>query len=177
MNRTDTLLSFNANRGTDSYSQLPQVLFPLAYNIREYSFFRVEGLVGKSLDSGKHTIDQLREVLRKFNIALRVVAVDISCVFKLHSRLSAKSGTVTVDISSLSKLYGLERMGCLQPGHTLVIIYTGVDEQIELSECRKDITPEITKNTIVGDFTLPYRLTEEFLASFQHLKGIIDIHI
>lgn len=249
MNRTDTLLSFNANRGTDSYTQLPQVLFPLAYNIREYSFFRVEGLVGK----GQSNINQLLEVLRKFNIALSVVKVDVSCVLQLKNRtingvvtdekgnvlngavVSVKEkntatntnnngyyevqvdGVVTLLVSLvgyitqeievgledkvnislysnqkrsgtimkiesknpnvLSKLYGLERVNCLQPGHTLVILYTGVDEQIELSECRKDITPEITKNTIVGDFTLPYRLTEELLASFQHLKGIIDIHV
>ncbi len=239
MNRINTLLSFNANRGTDSYSRLPQVLFPLAYNIREYSFFRVEGLVGKKIKKDANSlvyqpvIAHLLEIINKYNLCIDVLAVDVAwygvkgtrkisgIITDTHGQAlpgvtvlvkGTATGTntdidgkfsievrdeavlvfsyigyttqevslgleTTIEIqlletiptantvtkvgskspNVLSKLKGLDRIGGVLQGQTLVILYTSKDEQIELSECRKDKTPEVNAYTIVGDMTLPFR--------------------
>lgn len=257
MNRVNTHLSFNANRGTDSYSRLPQVLFPLAYNIREYSFFRVEGMVGKKLKYDDKSliyrpiVYHLLEIIKKYNLCIDVLAVDVSWpglgrrkvagsvtddqgspLSGVSVRIKGGSSGIITDVegkfevevegnavlafsqsdyipleisigaettveallftappppppandaikvgplypNAISKLAGLERMGGVQPGQTLVLLYTSKDdnagkkdkngnplppgEQIELSECRRDVTPEVEQYTIVGDLTLPYR--------------------
>jgi hypothetical protein len=55
--RNNTILSYHAN----SYSSLPHITQPLAYNMDKYSFFRVEGHVGKTYDNAYTTIDNLRK--------------------------------------------------------------------------------------------------------------------
>lgn len=56
-NRNNAILSYHAA----SYSSLPHVIQPLAYNIDKYSFFRIEGHVGKTYDDAYTTIDNLRK--------------------------------------------------------------------------------------------------------------------
>ncbi|MCH5716206.1 hypothetical protein [Niabella hibiscisoli] len=56
-NRNNAILSYHAA----SYSSLPHITQPLAYNIDKYSFFRVEGHVGKTYDNAYTTIDNLRK--------------------------------------------------------------------------------------------------------------------
>ena len=56
-NRNNAILSYHAAL----YSSLPHITQPLAYNIDKYSFFRIEGHVGKSYDNAYTTIDNLRK--------------------------------------------------------------------------------------------------------------------
>lgn len=55
--RSNTILSYHAA----SYSSLPHITQPLAYNMDKYSFFRIEGHVGKPYDNAYATIDNLRK--------------------------------------------------------------------------------------------------------------------
>ncbi|MGN7784002.1 hypothetical protein ACTJIJ_05735 [Niabella sp. 22666] len=56
-NRNNAILSYHAAL----YSSLPHITQPLAYNIDQYSFFRIEGHIGKTYDNAYTTIDNLRK--------------------------------------------------------------------------------------------------------------------
>jgi len=157
LRQIDTLLSYNAHVGdsskpstdvvNDSYTSRVEVILPLAFNIEPYPFLKPEGHIGKHLTLVGNTFYlksfPLLEYLHKYNLCVDVVAV----------ALPGTGGGA--DIYNLSNLFGMEHRPALPQGYTLVLLYTGSDEQIELQECKKDTWPEIAKNTIVADFVLP----------------------
>ncbi len=147
--RIDRLVSYNANRQTDSYTDRPEVLFPLAYTLRERPFLRVEGHIGKTIDAPIPAPAQLAEIINKYNLGLEVLLVDIANAspLKLADLLKALNDR---------NLFGLDHQNGGLGGQTLVLCYTSQAEQLELNECKKDDTPEIAPNTIVADFTLPF---------------------
>jgi hypothetical protein len=160
LRRMDTLLSYNAHEGdedksstdviNDSYSTRTEVLMPLAFNFEPNHWLRVEGHIGKTIvftgDSKDFYLEgfDLEQYLLKYNLCVDVIAVNI------HSATNKER---------LPYLTGLEHRPALQQGHTLVLIYTDTDEQIELHECSRTDRAEIKANTIIGDFVLPYRFT------------------
>lgn len=161
LRRTDTLLSYNAFGGdddkpstdvvNDSYSHRQEVLMPLAFNFEPCHWLRVEGHIGKTIFLGDGEVStfslagfDLWSYLQKYNILLDVIAVNIS----------------NADNSGwLQFTNGLEHRPALQQGQTLVLMYVGNPEQIELHECSRSDRPEIAAYTVVADFVLPYRFS------------------
>lgn len=159
LRRTDTHLSYNAFAGdedkpstdivNDSYSTRPEVLLPLAFDLEPRHWLRPEGHIGKkiNIEGIFFTLDgfDLGAYLQKYNLCVDIIAMQLSGV---------EDGA-----NPLEYIMGLEHRPALQQGHTLVLLYTGADEQIELQECRKTERPEVAAGTVVADFMLPYRFT------------------
>ena len=161
LRRVDTHLSYNAFDGdedkpstdiiNDSYSTRPEVLLPLAFNFEPRHWLRAEGHIGKGISLGDgesrtfwfNDFDLL-DYLQKYNIALDVIAVDLSTPYNKER---------------LQFMRGLEHRPAVQQGQTLVLMYVSSPEQIELHECSKTNRPEIGAYIIVADFVLPYRFT------------------
>lgn len=166
-NRTDRHLSYNAHPGDDSYTDHPDILFPLAFNIRPYPFLRVEGPIGRMISTQvtieSTVVEELREIIRKYNLCLEVLLVDINngknpetaTIINLN-KLLKKPDTLNNNQPINRDHLGLEHQNGGYAGQTLLLFYVSVAEQIELNECKKDKTAEISAGTIVADFTLPY---------------------
>lgn len=139
-NQADGLLSYHAYAGdeglpsmaiqNDSYTKHKEVLLPLAFHLKKYEYFRLEGFIGKV------KANLLFDFLRVYNLNIEVIAVEVN---------------------QLEHLIGLDRRTSIQQAQTLVLVFTNKDEQIELQECKKDETPEVRKDIIVADFWLPYK--------------------
>lgn len=138
----------------DSYSDRKEVLTPLAFNLREYPFLKLEGHIGKKIiteeTSKSFTIKSfpLAEYIAKYNLSLEVVAIKLP-----------KNGAY------LQELLGLEHRSAMEPAQTMVFLFVNygnmdqTGEQIEFTECKKDDTPEVFNNVILADFILPYRIS------------------
>lgn len=143
VHRIDEHRSYNAHPGdttkpitntiNDGYTSLEQTLYPLYFDLQEYPYMKVEGHIGKVVVPGSGTT--LPELWRN-NICMDVVAFPLA---------------ITGEI----KLNCLEHQSALQPGQTLVLLYTNDEERIDLNDCSTD--PVIAANTVVADFVLPYR--------------------
>lgn len=158
LRRIDTLLSYNAHDGdqdklstdavNDSYSTRPEVLMPLVYNLEPCHWLKVEGHIGRriNVEGPYFTVSgfDLGAYIQRYNLCLDVIAIS----------LMGSDANIALD-----KLMGLEHRPALQQGQTLVLLYTGMDEQIELQECKKTERPEVAAGTIVADFVLPYRFS------------------
>lgn len=179
-NRINRHLSYNAYRGDDSYTDQPDILFPLAFSLRQLPFLRVEGSIGRLItrseeiskpDGSTETVSlsliaEIREIIRKYNLCLEVIGVDISStssitesesVIKLATLLKKPDPVTGAPIDR--EALGLEHQNGGYAGQTLLLFFTSEPEQIELNECKKDKTPEIDAFTVVADFTLPYRFS------------------
>lgn len=163
LRHTDCLLSYNAYAGdpekpstdtvNDSYTNRIEVILPLAFNIEPYPCLRPEGYIGKRLTLTKDgaVINGfyfksfgLFEYLDKYNICVDVIAIGLP------------GGEQDL---SLNLLQGLEHRPVCSQGHSLVLFYVDSEtEQIELTECTKDVRPEISQYTVVADFILPFRI-------------------
>lgn len=168
-NRTDRHLSYNAHSGDDSYTDHPDILFPLAFNIRPYPFLRVEGHIGRTTERNytvkdatgnevsftSTVVEELEEIIGKYNLGLEVMSVDISKLIPPINQPTVPSELENF-LDRLNKLRGLEHQNGGYAGQTLLLFYVSAAEQIELNECKKDKTAEIPAGTIVADFTLPY---------------------
>lgn len=174
-NRIDRHHSYNASRDADSYTDQPEIRFPLLYHLREWPYFRVEGHLGKSLTrqvptdnntfSDVFITDDYYEVIQKYNLGLEVIAIDvddavspneINGVFPLSTL--TKTGPATAQTNA--KTIGLEHQPGLCAGQTWVLLFTSKGANIDLSECKKkEGTLEIAPNTVVADFILPYRFS------------------
>ncbi|MGX5820946.1 hypothetical protein ACWKWU_22300 [Chitinophaga lutea] len=160
LRRTDTHLSYNAYEGdsdkpstdtvNDSYSNRPEVLLPLAFDLEPYHWLRPEGHIGRLVelnpDNNTFMLEgcNLAEYIDKYNICLDVIACP----------LPGSDG-----VNPLQFLQGLEHRPALQQGQTLVLLFAASNEQIELAECRKTERPEVAERTVVADFVLPYRFS------------------
>ncbi|WP_373553307.1 hypothetical protein [Haliscomenobacter sp.] len=135
----------------DGYSSLDPTVYPLCFDLQGYPYLKVEGHIGKQLSwpNGNTSnfyftkIDFLKE-LKKSNFCLDVIALPLNMTTKPPS-------------FPLEELLGLEHQQSLIPGQTLVLIYTEVEETIDLKECNDD--PKIDPYVVVADFVLPYRYT------------------
>jgi hypothetical protein len=163
LRRIDTLLSYNAHPGddnkavtdaaNDSYTSRPEVLQPLVYNLEPYHWLRPEGHIGRRINiyNSYFRISgfDLGAYLQKYNLCVDVIAIP------LPGDNAATNGIP----SGLQYLMGMEHRPVLHQGQTLVLLYTGTDEQIELAECKKTERPEVSAGTVVADFVLPYRFS------------------
>jgi hypothetical protein len=158
MHRTKHIRSYNAIPDRDSYDAVkgnkyhPDTQYPLAFHLRQYTFLRAEGHIGKTVTLSpapelKPLLGLWGDLIRKYNLSLQVITIPVSQVPAFVSTYADTPGNVLH--------LGLEHVGGLAYGHTLVLVYADTDEQIELSECKKDQQPEVVKNTIVADFTIP----------------------
>ena len=161
LRRSDSLLSYNAYEGdpgkpstdtiNDGYSNRPEVLMPLVFDLEQYHWLRPEGHIGKRItvigpvgELGFYFKSfPLLESIIKYNLHLEVVAVGLP------------GGVAELNLENIP---GLEHRPAMQQGHTLVLFYVDSQtEQIELQECKKDVWPEISQYIVVADFVLPYR--------------------
>lgn len=147
------LHSYNAFKTNDSYVSQgagryhTDALYPLAFHLREYPFLRAEGHVGKLFDAA-NTVKDITATMQRDHIVFGVVAISTAEVNDFVN----KKPTNAARPPGL----GMEHVGGLEQGQTLVLVYAEADEQIELVECKKDTAPEIAAKTIVADFTIPY---------------------
>ncbi|GGN13270.1 hypothetical protein GCM10010967_56710 [Dyadobacter beijingensis] len=163
MHRTKHIRSYNAIPDRDSYTAVGEkkyhldAQFPVAFHLRQYPFLRAEGHMGKPVGlvqvpgavpaEFKADLKIWAELLRQQNLSLQVIGIPVSELPDFVSQFG--------DIPGNALHWGLEHIGGLAYGQTLVLVYTDTDEQIELSECKKDSDPEVAKNTIIADFTIP----------------------
>lgn len=153
MNRGRHLHSYNAFKNTDSYVFVNEgtyhtdALYPLAFHLREYPFLRVEGHIGKLFDPNE-TVKALAALMQRDHVVFSVVAVSTADVNDFVNKKPANA--------TRPPGLGMEHVGGLEQGQTLVLVYADADEQIELAECKKDSLPEVAARTIVADFTIPF---------------------
>jgi hypothetical protein len=161
MGQIARIRSYNGNKGRDSYTSYRDTLFPLAFHLRNEPFLRTEGHIGKQtdidvvLDPAKVSPDWAG-LLDRYNLTANILLVPVSQLRRFVqanalSPLQSQAGQNSV----LQSRIGLEHTGGIGQGQTLVLVYADSDEQIELSECKKDVLPEVKKLTIVADFTIP----------------------
>jgi hypothetical protein len=150
-NRNDQIYSYNVIMpDKDSYSQHIHVQYPWAFTLREFPFTRIEGAIGKIYETSKETVKQIIELVKKTNCCIDFAFIKVDANWFREN---------------IKFLNGLEHQSGALQGQTIVYLYVGLDEQIELNECKKDNAPEIVSGTIIADFTLPYRLSLENLSS------------
>jgi hypothetical protein len=153
MKRVRHLHSYNAFKNSDSYVFVNEgnyhtdALYPLAFHLREYPFLRVEGHVGKLFDTSE-TVKNFTALMQRDHVVFSVIAVSTA---DLNDFVNKKPANATRPPG-----LGMEHVGGLEQGQTLVLVYNEADEQIELAECKKDSVPEIAGRTIVADFTIPF---------------------
>lgn len=159
-NRIDRHRSYNASRDADSYTDRPEIRFPLLYNLRAFTRFRVEGQLGKEREAA---LTEAREVIRKYNLGLEVVAVDVDSNSPVTDEAKGIINLTTLLTDKTNQpLYsiGLEHESRLCAGQTWVFLFTSAGANIDLTECKKkEGTLEIAPNTVVADFVLPYRFS------------------
>lgn len=142
MHRTRHIRSYNAIEDGDSYTATPQGKFhkdsqyPLAYHLRQYPFLRAEGHIGKLFNTAT-TLNDWKNYIETHNLSVNVTAVALTNLKQFNDKNA-----------------GLEHIGGLAQGQTLVLVYADADEDIILDECKKP-TIEIKKGAIVADFTVP----------------------
>ena len=153
--------SYNAFKDPDSFASDKNALFPLAFNLRNYPFLKVEGHIGKKISFKEikaiqgipariiENLEVWHNLIWQYNLTMLVVAIPLSKLAK--NALDSKA------YSETAIGIGLEHIGGLEQGQTLVLVYEDNinGEQIELNECKKDKKPEIEPFTIVADFTVP----------------------
>jgi hypothetical protein len=166
--------SFNAFEGCDSYAFISKniidknyhkdALYPLAFNLRNYPFLRAEGHIGKLIQITKlgtstnvRLIDTIKAIIDKYNLTVNVVLVSTAAVGGLKDFIAKNQLSVANPNASLG--VGLEHIGGLEQGQTLVLVYAAAKEDIVIEECKKPID-EIEENTIVADFTIPMFFTK-----------------
>ena len=155
-NRIDRHHSYNANRGADSYTSRPEVRFPLLYELRAYPLLRVEGHLGRKIDTA---LADAREVISKHNLGIEVVAVNVD------EEMPVTESNLAFLLERFSPTdyrynLGLEHQPGICAGHTWVLLFTAKGANIDLTECKKrEGTLEIAANTVVADFVLPYRFS------------------
>lgn len=153
MKQVRHLRSYNAFKTSDSYVSQgagryhTDSLYPLAFHQREYPFLRAEGHVGKLFDA-TDTVSGIVGTTKRDHIVVGVVAISTA---EVNDYVNKKPTNAPRPPGQ-----GMEHLGGLAQGQTLVLVYADADEQIELSECKKDTVPEIAAKTIVADFTIPY---------------------
>lgn len=148
--------SYNAVADPDSFSSHRRALFPLAFQLRDLPFLRIEGHIGKKFLTSKNKPNfraQFINLIQKYNLSFDVLAINI------HELNLNKDGTGSYFEKFIRYLCGMEHKAGLYQGQTFVVLYAGRDEQLELDECKKDKDPEVKQYTIVADFTLPYRVS------------------
>lgn len=177
LNQADCHFSYNAHFDTpdlpstdvanDSYTQHEEIIMPLAFNIKNFEYFRIEGHIGKKVKvetktpgRGFHFIfyeerdnsekelvinqqNSLKTYLEVYNLDIEIIAINLKVI--------AGNDTFQLDIK------GIDHRPSIQQGQTLVLIYSSGSEQLELEECKKDEVPEIKANVILADFWLPYK--------------------
>ncbi|MEM7369910.1 MAG: hypothetical protein AAF587_14995 [Bacteroidota bacterium] len=132
---SDHHLSYHANEvvedmapyGLESYSDLPQVIDPLRFYLGEYSFFRIEGHIGR-----------LREE----------VGMDLQSIRRSHhlpfdfTFIQVDSLVTNGDGYAFSEeFWGMEHIGGVKEGGTFVLLFEPTDEG----------------DRVIADFALPYR--------------------
>jgi hypothetical protein len=168
----DHLLSYHANDSEDGYTEVPQVIHPLHYNLDAFDFYRIEGHIGRMVFDVKSNEEEIIEhgfesylkyLIQKYNLDFEVVFVGVeqltsSSLYPLKidedkeqetynhwTQLAADSNGLTLN------LLGMEHLAGVKKGGTLII----VSEQRE-----KIVEGEKKKVSVaIADFSLPYRLS------------------
>lgn len=152
-NKLDQIFSYNAISDADSYTHCRHVQYPMAYLLKEFPFTRVEGAIGKIYPKPGHQQNpfhtQIAELAKNTNC----------CIDFVFIKILPPTSPSNLFCNNIKYLNGLEHQNGALQGQTIVYLYVGSAEQIELNECKKDKTPEIVSDTIIADFTLPYRLS------------------
>jgi len=157
---TDHLLSYHANAAEDTYTELPQVVHPLHYNLEEFDFYRIEGHIGHpivkeisiKIDNQEILIEggvegYLNYIIEKYNLDFEIHKIRLSC---------NNSSTITIegqypmgDEESYNfwprnrHLLGMEHLAGVKKGGTFILLYQDLNG----------------KEVVVADFSLPYKIS------------------
>ena len=150
----DYLLSYHANDSEDGYTEVPQAVHPLHYNLDDFDFYRIEGHIGKLLDEkielqidgkpieiknttaipGAYIVEKyLNYLIQKYNLDFEVAFFDVKS-------LLTQTFLLEHHWSRTLNLLGMEHLAGVKKGGTFILLY---DE----------------KGKIIADFSLPYRLS------------------
>ncbi len=161
-NQEDHILSYHASFRESSYTQLPQVVHPFAYQIEDFDFYRIEGVLGKYLyptaaENGVQKIGVLPQLLsmrNRYNLSFDILKIPLSKFIELYNYLLYRKKDHTgfepqfLDQRLASPEYvqlfekrGMEHLGGVKRGGSFVLVY---DDQSG------------GENRIVADFCLPY---------------------
>jgi hypothetical protein len=162
--------SFNTINDIDTYSAERMTNTPIAFSLQQYPFVRVEGAIGRKYSNDTKRI--IQDLILNGNICIDVVFINIY----QEDYLTKNDATEAEWFKNNFKfLNGLEHKNGANHGQTMVFLYVGTDEQLELNECKKDGDPEIPELTIVADFTLPYRVSLETLNIVNRNIDILEL--
>ena len=175
MNRIDCHLSYNAHRGEDSYSHLRNVLFPLAYKLREYPFFRAEGHIGKKMQKVTQIVTRVNDREVK-NIELGTET--ISFEMKKGSETEKK----TIFLSEVKKINDKQinriKQVRIDRENNSVTIMTGECEIIILAiEEERDANGAVTNTTLKMELILPIEYIKEVKDKYNLCFDILAIDI
>ncbi len=142
----DRVLSYWA----EDYASLQFIKNPLEYSINKFGFLRIEGHIGKNLDSVEEFIEDLRidnNLPFKFiSLSLKpeVNLADMNDDFNFDFFTRKKNVNKKSFSNFLKKHTGLEHKGGVSKGGTFILVY---EENVN----DKELTA-----TVVADFSLPY---------------------
>ncbi len=142
---TDKITCFHANDGEDSYTDQIDIIRPLHYNLDSYSFYRIEGHIGRKLLDFKAkgvlqngVLEELHYLKRKYNLDFGILALPISQLRPLSKTYPERNTPPPTFESFFAMHLGMEHLGGVEKGGTFAIVY---DEE----------------NQVIADFSLPYK--------------------
>lgn len=162
----DHLLSYHANDSEEGYTEVPQVVHPLHYNLDTFDFYRIEGHIGKvvfevikdgvKIESGfEH---YLKYLIQKYNLDFEVVFVTVTPAITEVETVTIVKNEIFNHWSQgvngsdgLINLLGMEHLAGVKKGGTFIII----TQQIKIKKDNEQIDVSIA----IADFSLPYRLS------------------
>ncbi|GAB2835124.1 hypothetical protein [Ferruginibacter profundus] len=141
-NREDHQLSF-FNKEIPGYTSLDFVVHPFVYSLNQYPFYRVEGHTGMKVTDAIAAIKNLR---RRYALSFDVMAVTTDNLKELFMQPLDDKEFVA---------YGLEHVGGVQKGYTLLLLHDGDTEN----------------PVVIADFQLPFMMAGKFTATAAPTRG------
>ncbi len=160
MGSVDRNRSYYASGSEDSYSQVPEIIHPLCYDLCAFDCFRIEGHVGKNIKDVLSIFEedlvfevggvnrQFEFFIKKYNLDFKVKI--ISGDLTLQNKLPDAEGNFYYWWQYLDQLIGMEHTGTVKRGGTFVIL--------------------VEKDKIIGDFSLPYLCCDDDFVMFKNIS-------
>ncbi len=168
MGSVDRNRSYYASSSEDSYTQIPEVIHPLCYDLCAYDCFRIEGHVGKRVEDVLSIFkeDQVFEIkgldkqfdffIKKYNLDFKVKI--ISGALTAVNKPVGPDGNIIYWWQYLNQLVGMEHSGMVKRGGTFIIV--------------------VEKGKVIGDFSLPYLCCDDdFVRIKNNSIGAVEVEV
>ena len=147
---TDQSLSYHTQGLDEGYTHHPHIIKPLRYNIDLFSFYRIEGHIGKQKSEVEPVLQKWQ---RKFNLSFDVIYRKVDMLTYQGIVIDEETfNTFKTDLQGAEHLAGVSR------GGTFIIVFDETEK-------------------IIADFSLPYRCCGTNTSSDEDTSNLSEVGV